>query len=192
MEPLSMVEKSEMGKFFGSLTNRTNPLAPGRTAHMDMAAALERIMMGRPPALQHVWDVKFGPHFLPDCDAAPADVRECVASNIAMMAAAGFPDSMGSHTGEYNLLTCEIGRQYHMVYEFIPRYHSIVLYFMRRHDTAYAGPLRAVMPDGSARFEPDYMNAYEEFIDRSYKTDMEKEDLRSTINGLCSTSGMES
>ena len=153
---------------------------------MDTAAALERIMAGRPPAMRHVWDVKFGPHFLPDCDAAPADVRECVASNIAMMAAAKFPGNMGSDTGEYNLWACEIGRRYRIIYEFIPRHHSVVLYFMRQHDTAYDGPLRAVMP-GPTHSEPDYAEAYEEIIGRSYETDMEKDDMRNIVKRLCAT-----
>ena len=110
MKPLDAAENSEMEKFFGSLKNRANPVAPGRTVRAD-AAAPERIMAARPAALRHVWDVEFGPHFLADCDAAPADIRECVASNVAAMAAAKFPGSMGSDTGEYNLWACGIGRR---------------------------------------------------------------------------------
>ena len=43
MKPLGAEEQSEMGKFFGSLSNRTNPLAPGRTIPMDAVGALERL-----------------------------------------------------------------------------------------------------------------------------------------------------
>ena len=183
VQPLDVVEKSEMEKFFGSLKNRTNPLAPGHTTRMDPVTALERIMSGRPPALRHVWDIKFGPHFLSDCGAAPADVRECVAANIAVMATAKFPGNMGSDTGEYNLWACEIGCRYRIIYEFVPRHHSIVLYFMRRHDAAYDGPPRAVIP-GPTHSESDYVEAYEEIIERSYETDVEKDDMRDIVERL--------
>lgn len=178
-----------MEKFFGSLKNRANPLAPGRTTNMNAADALERIMASRPEVLRHVWDVRFGPHFLADCDAAPADVRECVASNVSVMAAAKFPGSMGADTGAYNLWACEIGLRYRIIYEFVPRYHSIILYFMRRHDAAYGGPLRAVLPVPD-HTEPGYVEAYEEVARRSYETDVEMEDMRNITHRIRTTNGM--
>ena len=188
MKPLGDEEQSEMDKFFGSLSNRANPLAPGRTIPMDAVGALERVMAGRPAALRHVWDIEFGPHFLPDCDAAPADVRECVVSNMAAMVTAKFPGTMGFDTGAYNLWACEIGRRYRIIYEFIPRYHCAVLYFMRQHGAAYDGPLRVVMPS-PAHAEPGYVEAYEETIGQSYKMDMEKEDMRNIIR-RCTADGL--
>ena len=184
MKPLSAAEALAMEKFFGSLKNRTNPLAPGRADHTDAVGALERIMAGRPAALQHVWDVRLGPHFLPDCEAAPVDVHECVVSNISVMVAAGFPGSMGADTGAYNLWACEIGRRYRIIYEFVPRYHCVVLYFMRQHDAAYDGPLRVALPSPS-HVEPGYVEAYEEMIARSYETDVEKDDMRNIIQRMC-------
>ena len=184
MKTLSAAEALAMEKFFGSLKNRTNPLAPGRADHMDAVGALERIMAERPAALQHVWDVRFGPHFLPDCEAAPADVRECVVSNISVMVAAGFPGSMGADTGAYNLWACEIGRRYRIIYEFVPRYHCVVLYFMRQHDAAHDGPLRVALPSPS-HAEPGYVEAYEEMIERSYETDVEKDDMQNIIQRMC-------
>lgn len=190
MKPLSAAESSEMEKFFGSLKNRTNPLAPGRTTDMNATDALERIMDGRPSALRHVWDVRFGPHFLPDCYVAPADVRECVAANISVMTTAMFPGSMGSDTGAYNLWACEIGRRYHIIYEFIPRCHCIVLYFMRQHDVAYDGPLRVVLPSPN-HAEPGYVMAYEELIGQSYEIDIEKNDMRNIVQRLCTSDGLD-
>ena len=184
MKPLSAVESAEMERFFGGLKNRTNPLAPGRTIDMDAAGALEHMMAGRPPALRHVWDVRLGQHFLADCGAAPADVRECAVSNVAVMAAATLPGSMGIDTGSYSLWACEIGRRYRIVYEFMPRWHSIVLYFLRRHEAAYGGPLRVVLPRPD-HAEPGYVESYGEIVARSYDMDMEKEDLRDIINRLC-------
>lgn len=189
MKPLGAAESVEMEKFFGSLKDRTNPLAPGRTTDMNAADALERIMAGRPPTLRHIWDVRFGPHFLSDCEAAPADIRECVTSNISVMTAATFPGSMGSDTGSYNLWACEIGRRYRIVYEFIPRWHCIVLYFMRQHDAAYDGPLRVILPMPT-HAEPGYVEAYEEIVGRSYETDIEKNDMRNIIQGLCAGNGL--
>lgn len=189
MKLLGTAENAEMGKFFGSLKDRTNPLAPGRTTDMNAANALEHIMIGRPPALRHIWDVRFGPHFLPDCEAAPADVLECTISNVSVMAAAKFPGSMGSDTGAYNLWACELGRRYRIIYEFMPRWHSIVLYFMRQHDAAYDGPLRVVLPKPT-HVEPGYVEAYEEIIGRSYETDVEKEDMRNIIQRLCTSDGL--
>ncbi len=181
---LDVAESVEMEKFFGSLANRTNPLAPGRTINMNATDALERIMAGRPAALRHVWDVRFGPHFLADCDSVPADIRECVASNIAAMTVAKFPGRMGADAGSYNLWACEVGLGWRIIYEFIPRYHSIVLYFVRRHDAAYGGPLRVVFGDPNHP-EPGYVEGYAETIGRSYETDVEKEDLRGIVNRLC-------
>ena len=184
MKSLGAVESSEMEEFFGSLANRTNPLAPGRTTDMSAMDALECIMSGRPPALRHVWDVRFGPHFLSDCKDAPADVRECVMSNISVMVTAKFPGHMGHDTGAYNLWSCEIGRCYRIIYEFIPRYHCVVLYFMRRHDMAYDGPLRVVLPNPN-HVEPGYVEAYEEIIEESYHMDVEKDDIRGIVQRKC-------
>lgn len=189
MKPLGAAESSEMERFFGSLKNRTNPLAPGHTIRMDATDALERIMARRPAALRHVWDVRFGPHFLSDCEAAPADVRECVAANVSVMVTAMFPGSMGSDTGAYNLWACEIGRRYRIIYEFIPRYHSIALYFVRQHDTAYGGPLRAALPNPN-HAELGYVDAYEEMIGQSYERDVEVDDIRNVVQRLCPNDGL--
>ena len=176
---LNAEEKSEMGKFYGSFVNRTNPIAPGRTTSYNIADALRRIMSSRPVALRHTWEMHFGPHFISDCDAADAEVLECVLAN---MASARFPGTMGVDAGEYNLWVCEIGRKYRIIYDCIPRYHRLELFFMRQHQDAYDGPLRVVMP--SIHVDPDCASTYEGVIGASYKTDVEKEDLYRIIGAM--------
>lgn len=184
MNLLSNEEKSEIDKFYGSFTNRPNPVAPGRTTQHNTTDALQRLMSKRPIALRHTWDVHFGPHFLPDCNAAHVEVLECVLANISTMSSAWFPGTMGVDAGEYNLWVCEIGRRYRIIYDFIPRYHRLELFFMRQHMDAYDGPLRVVMPN--LNVDPDCVAIYEDVIGESYKTDVEKDDLRRIIEEITS------
>ena len=184
VKSLGAEEKSEMDKFFGSLSNRINPLAPGRTEQMPMHALQERLMVDRPAALRHIWDVEVGPHFLSDYESLPTDVQECVMANISVMACSLHPAAMGEDTGTYGLMTCDIGRGYHIIYQFRPRYHRLALYFARRHNGAAGGPLRVVLP-GPVPAEPGYDEAYEEVVNLSYTCDVEKEDLRNVINRMC-------
>ena len=177
-------EITAMKKFFGPLAGRTNLLSPGRTESMPSVSLLQYLMSHRAEGLRHVWDVEMGPHFVSDCEALPDDMRECVVANIAVMLCSKHPAAMGVDTGSYNIRACSIGCQYRIVYEFLPRYHTLTLYFVRQSDDAYDGPPQVQLPNAVSS-EPTLDAIYERHISRSYEHDVEKEDMRAVINQTC-------
>ena len=145
-----------------------------RTIRMNQKDVLERMMSRRPKALRHVWDVEVGRHFLSDCDELPEDVQDYTIRNVAALMCAKYPNAASRFDDIRNIAEMEIGRGYHIVFEFIPRYHRLVFYFVRRAPDAYDGPLRVVSYENVSS---DIDDVYCDVIEHSYKYDVEREDL---------------
>ena len=178
-------ERAKMDAFYANVSNQNGPpIAPGRTTVFSSTNLLEEMMYSRPPELRHVWSAEVGEYFLQDCRALPTGIQECALRNVAALLCTKYPGGVGTDTGVYGLLACEIGMRYHIIYEFVPRYHVLMLHFVRRADDAYDGPLRVVTPEHTPDW-PDYDESYGETIGRSYECDMEKEDLRRIIRERC-------
>ena len=169
--PLTEFERSE------TLETLEAALLPDRrTVRTDPKGLLEGMMTGRPEALRHVWDVEVGRRFMSDCSALPNDIQECAIRNVAALLCSKYPNSTSRFDGVGNIAEVEIGRGYHIVFEFVPRYHRLVFYFVRQAPGAYGGPLR-VAPPKKTPADADTDEWYGEIIGRSYEYDVEREDL---------------
>ena len=155
-------------------------LAPGTTVQSSGDQFLARLKKGRAECYHLPWDVAAAPDFLSDYDKLPDDVKECVIQNVAALVHAKWPNTFGEYEADWFVL--EIGRRFHIVYEFAHYSHTIRVLFVREKDGAYDGPLRVKLPRlDKWSDDPDFgfaLEGYESTLAESYERDIIGDALR--------------